>query len=82
MKKYLTLNNVFQVCLVFFTVLGFLLTGLKNPKWGLIFNLIAEVFWVYSSYRAWKEAKQIGIFITTIIITAVLLYGVFNYWFL
>jgi len=63
-------------------MLGFLLTGLKMPEYGLIANLISEIFWLYSSYRAWKEANQIGIFVTTILVTLVLLYGIINYWFL
>jgi len=70
-----------QVGLVGFTMLGFLLTSLKLPQWGLVSNLISEIFWLYSSWRAWKEAKQFGIFITTIFVTMVLIFGVANYWF-
>ena len=81
MKKYLTLNNFAQIGLVFFTVSGYILTSLKLPKYGLPLNLIAEIFWFYSSYKAWRNAKQIGLFIVTIIITIILLYGVVNYWF-
>jgi hypothetical protein len=82
MKKYLTWNTFMNVGLVVFTMLGFLLTGMKMPEYGLIANLISEVFWLYSSYRAWKTANQFGIFVTTIMITCVLVYGVINYWFL
>jgi hypothetical protein len=71
-----------QIGLVGFTMLGFLLTGFKLPQYGLIANLISEIFWVYSSYKAWKEADQIGIFVTTIVITLILAWGVANYWFL
>lgn len=71
-----------QVGLVGFTALGFLLSALKLPQYGLTANLISEIFWIYSSYKAWKEANQIGIFITTIIITCILIGGVINYWFL
>ncbi len=81
MKKYLTWNNIAQVCLVVFTSLGFLFTSLKMPEYGLIFNLISQVFWLYAAYKAWKEAKQIGIFINTLIICAIVLFGVLNYWF-
>jgi hypothetical protein len=66
--------------LVVCTGLGFLLTSLKLPHYGVIANLIGQVFWVYSSYRAWREADQIGIFISTVIITLILVYGVTNYW--
>jgi len=80
MKKYLTINGLAQIGLVFFTILGFLLTSLKLPAYGLIFNLISQVFWIYSSYKAWKNANQIGIFINTIIITLIVLWGIINYW--
>ena len=73
-------NIVMQVGLVVCTGLGFLLTSLKLPHYGVIANLIGQVFWLYSSYRAWREADQIGIFISTVIITLILIYGVTNYW--
>ncbi len=71
-----------QIGLVGFTGLGFLLTSLKFPQYGVIANLIAQFFWLYSSYRAWHEADQIGIFIATICITLILTGGVVNYWLL
>ena len=82
MKKYFTFNNLAQVCLVLFTMLGFLLTSLKLPQYGLIANLISQIFWLYSSYKAWKNADQVGIFINTIMITIILLFGLVNYWIL
>ena len=82
MKKLLTVNALMQVGLVGFTALGFLLTSLKLPQYGVIANLIAQVFWLYSSYKAWRQADQIGIFITTICITLILVGGVVNYWLL
>ncbi len=81
MKKYFTLNNLAQVGLVFFTVTGYLLTSLKLPQYGLILAFISQIFWLYSSYKAWKESNQIGIFITTIFMILVISFGVFNYWF-
>ena len=74
-------NAFMQVGLVGFTMLGFLLTSLKLPQWGLVANLISEIFWFYSSYRAWKEADQFGLLITTTFVTLILLFGVANYWF-
>ena len=82
MKKYLTLNTAAQVGLIFFTMLGFLLTAFKLPQYGLIASLISEIFWLYSSYKAWKNADQIGIFITTIFVTLIIAFGILNYWFL
>jgi len=78
-KKYLV-NSVMQVGLIGFTMLGFLLTSLKLPEYGLFANLVSEIFWLYSSYKAWKKADQIGIFINTIIITIILIVGIINYW--
>lgn len=74
------MNSVMQIGLVGFTMLGFLLTSLKLPQYGLIANLISEIFWLYSTYRAWKEADQLGMFINTLIVTAILILGVINYW--
>jgi len=82
MKKYLTLNLFMQIGLVGFTMLGFLLTSFKLPQYGLISNLISEIFWLYSAYKAWKQASQIGIFITTIFITLIIIGGIVNYWIL
>jgi hypothetical protein len=80
MKSRLSLNHLMQVGLVGFTGIGFLLTSLKLPQYGVAANLVAQFFWLYSSYRAWREADQIGIFITTICITLILIGGVVNYW--
>jgi len=63
-----------------FTTLGFLLVALKLPQYGVIAGLISEIFWLYASWRAWKEADQIGIFINTILATIIFAYGVLNYW--
>ncbi len=73
-------NILIQVCLIVFTVIGFSLTSLKLPEYGVVANLVAQVFWLYSSYRAWREAGQIGMFICSILVTFILLYGVENYW--
>ena len=69
-----------KIGLVAFTALGFLFTSMKLPHYGVAANLVGQIFWLYSSYRAWREADQIGIFILTICITLILLYGVANYW--
>jgi hypothetical protein len=73
-------NSLMQVGLVGFTMLGFLLTSLKLPQYGVVANLVSEVFWLYSTYKAWKEAGQLGMFVNTLIVTAILIFGVINYW--
>jgi len=75
-------NTAMQVGLVFFTMLGFLLTAMKLPQYGLVSNLIAQIFWFYAAYKAWREANQIGILINTFFITLIVAYGVVNYWLL
>jgi hypothetical protein len=79
MKK-VSFNAIAQICLTVFTVLGFLLTSFKLPQYGLIAAFISQAFWVYSSYKAWREANQIGIFITTIFIIITIIWGLINYW--
>jgi hypothetical protein len=76
------LNTIVQIGITFFTLLGFVLTAFKLPQYGLISNLISQPFWLYSTYKSWKEANQIGAFITTILLALAILYGVINYWFL
>jgi hypothetical protein len=82
MDKKKLWNTTVQICLPFFTIMGFFLTSLKFPEWGLASNLFAQLFWIPSSYRAWKEADQFGIFASTLIITMILIGGVINYWML
>ena len=71
-----------QVFLPGFTLLGFLLISMGMPEWGVVVSLGSQVFWLYSSYRAWHEAGQLGIFINTLLATMIFAYGVINYWFL
>ena len=76
------IDAISQIAIPVLTVLGYLLTSMKHPDWGLAVNLSAEPFWFYSSYIAYKEAGQIGMLVTTFILTGVLIYGVINYWFM
>jgi hypothetical protein len=74
-------DRLTQIFLPLLTILGFAFTAFKRPEIGLVFNLLAQIFWLYSAWQAWKKAKQIGIFLTTLAIGAITLYGVINYWF-
>lgn len=76
------MDSVTQVLLPAFTISGFLLTSLKKPEYGLILNLVAQIFWFYAAWLSWKHAGQIGILITTVFITIAMLIGVINYWIL
>lgn len=82
MEKHFNFNSITQFCIVTFTLLAFLLTAFKLPQWGLVSNIIAQPFWLYSSYKSWRNANQIGAFITTIIAIIFILFGIINYWLL
>ncbi|MDB5238213.1 MAG: hypothetical protein JWM46_483 [Candidatus Kaiserbacteria bacterium] len=73
---------VVQICIPFFTILGFLLVSLKQPGYGVISSLASQPFWLYSSYRSWKKADQLGMFINSILATIIFTFGVINYWFI
>lgn len=71
-----------QICIPFFTILGFLLVSLKMPEYGVISSLASQPFWLYSTYRSWKESNQVGVFINSILASMIFAYGVINYWLL
>ena len=56
--------------------------AIKKPEIGVLVNLAAQPFWIYSAYKSYKEAGQIGILLTAVIFLLVLMYGAINYWFL
>jgi hypothetical protein len=78
----LKFDRLSQFLLPFLTIVGFLLISLKMPRLGLPIQLLAQVIWLYSGYQAWKKADQIGIFISAIALTIIVLFGVINYWFI
>jgi len=79
MKSHKKLHIIFQISLVVFTLLGYLLTAFKYPEYGLIASLVAQVFWLYSTYKSWKEANEPGEFIATVLITFIIIFGILNY---
>jgi hypothetical protein len=82
MSKEKVFNLVTQFALPGLTIGAQVATSLKYPQFGLIINLFAQPFWLYSSWKAYKQAGQAGIFITTIIFTIITAMGIINYWFL
>ena len=82
MKEKISIDSISQFAIPVLTVGGYCLTSLKYPQWGLIVSLLAQPFWIYSSHRAYKEAKQGGLLINSIIMTMVIIFGIINYWFL
>lgn len=74
-------DKISQFLIPFFTLGGALLISLKYPGYGLIFNLLAQPFWLHSTYKAWKTLDQWGMFLNTVVFTFITLYGVVNYFF-
>lgn len=81
-KKEKLFNSVSQIALPSLTIGAQLVTSLKFPQFGLILNLMAQPFWLYASYKSWKQAGQVGILINTIIFAAITIFGIINYWLL
>ena len=75
-------NLIAQIAIPGLTILAQILIAFKYPSWGLIVNLCAQPFWIYSGWKAYKQAGQMGLFLTTIVMTIVITFGVINYWFL
>jgi hypothetical protein len=75
-----SLDRLSQYAIPLLTVGGYALTSLKLPAWGLLVGLLAQPFWLYSSHRAYRQAGQSGLLVSSILMTIVLLYGVANYW--
>ena len=82
MNNKKSFNLITQIAIPVLTVSAQVAIALKYPQWGLIINMLAQPFWLYSSWKAYKKAGQIGIFITTILITLVIGFGIINYWLL
>lgn len=81
MNRRRILDILVQIAIPVFTLVAQALTALKHPEWGLVANLIAQPFWLYSSWKAFREIGQSGMFITTVFFSLITTAGVFNYWF-
>jgi hypothetical protein len=82
MKNKKTFNTISQFALPILTIGAQIITAMKFPQWGLIVALLAQPFWLYASWRAYKQAGQIGILINTVVFTIVTAMGIINYWLL
>ena len=74
-------NTVTQIAIPVLTVGTQIAIALKYPRWGLVVNLIAQPFLLYSAWKAYKKAGQIGLLITTVLVTVVIILGIINYFF-
>jgi len=82
MKDNNFFNKITQIALPILTIIAQIVISFKLPKFGLLISLVVQPFWIYSSWKAYKNAEQIGLFISTIIMTVAIFAGVINYWFL
>ncbi len=80
MQSKKLLNILTQIFLPAFTLGAQLAVALKFPQLGLILNLIAQPFWLYSSWQSFKQAGQIGMLFNTIAFSLITLFGIINYW--
>ncbi|MEI6221588.1 MAG: hypothetical protein WCP97_02375 [bacterium] len=72
-------NTITQIALPTLTLTAQLAIALKQPFLGLIINMFAQPFWLYSSWKSYKKAGQSGIFITTVFFSAITAFGIINY---
>ncbi len=75
-------NKTIQVLLPLCAILGWLLTSLKHPEFGLIAAFTAQLLWLHVTYQGWKKANQPGGFFTTLLEISIISFGIMNYWLL
>lgn len=82
-NRYKIMFNTFaQIALPSLTIGAQIATSLRYPQFGLIINMVAQPFWLYSTWKAYKKAGQIRTLISVIIFTLITAFGIINYWFL
>lgn len=77
-----TANKLVQIFLPLTALTGWMFTSLKYPEYGLIFAFFAQILWLHVTFRGWREANQVGGFVTTIFEVLIISFGIFNYWLL
>jgi len=82
MENQRIFNSATQVLIPSLTIGAQVATALKYPEYGLIVNLCAQPFWLYSGWKAWRKAGQSGIFVNSILFTIITTMGIVNYWFI
>ena len=75
-------NFITQIAIPLFTIGGQLAIAFKKPEFGLILSLFSQPFWLYSSWKSYKTANQIGIFINSVLFLFATIFGIINYWLL
>jgi hypothetical protein len=70
------LDTISQYAIPLFTLSGIFLIA-RKVKWGFLLALIAQPFWLFTSYIH----DQWGVFFNTVVYTGIVLYGVYNWFF-
>jgi nicotinamide riboside transporter PnuC len=70
------LNFISQIGLSFFGIIAIILVARKN-KWGFVFGLASQPFWILTAY----VNKQWGIQILNVIYVFTWLYGIYEWFF-
>jgi hypothetical protein len=70
------LDTISQYAIPLFTLSGIFLIA-RKVKWGFLLALIAQPFWLFTSY----VHGQWGVFFNTMVYTSIVLYGVYNWFF-
>lgn len=72
-------DQLSQFWIPIFTLSAQIALALKHPELSLVLNLMAQPFWLYSSYKAYQHVGQIGMFLNTIAFGLITVYGIINY---
>lgn len=80
-KTHSPLDTISQFAIPTFTLGAQLALSMKYPEWALMLNILAQPFWLYSSWQSYKNAGQVGILITTLVFILITAAGIVNYWF-
>lgn len=70
------LDNISQYAIPLLTLSGMFLIA-RKVKWGFALALLSQPFWLFTSYIH----DQWGVFLNTVVYICVLLYGVYNWFF-
>lgn len=72
----MSLDTISQIGLSFFGIIAIILVARKN-KWGFVFGLASQPFWLLTSYIN----KQWGVFLLSIIYVFSWGYGLYEWFF-
>ena len=71
-------ENIVQLSIMIFGGIAIYLISLKRKcrRWGYIFGLISQPFWIYTTFKN----NQYGMFILSLWYTYSWINGIYNFW--